>query len=441
MKPVQRPARRNSCLNVLVLGISLVCAWASQATPTILSTVPASMATGVSPTTTIRFTFSEAMNPAATTVMLMDVSTNQTVAASPAWSGGNTILTCTPSAPLAANHMILWQLSGLSAAGAALGGTTAGIFTTAAAGTGCDTNALMLSFTVSKGWMYAQSSTAAPALNPANPYCFLACMSLPCPRDATNVSLQLPGGSVPNLVLAYAGHLTLPDCSYLNQSAFEAAYPYGNYTFNVQAVASNQTVTVNFPSSITQPPAPHLTNYLAAQSINPAQPFVLGWDPLTGGTAADCIYVEIYGGVFHTPNLGSTGALNGTATSVTIPTGTFQPNQSYSGCVTFYHCQLLTNGTSYLSLTYRASTTEFGLHTTSGASSLVLTNAGCVAGAFGFEVTCTNGQALVAEYTTNLASHQWLTLVSTNSPGQRVRFTDSKPATNKQIFYRVRTGS
>ena len=40
------------------------------------------------------------------------------------------------------------------------------------------------------------------------------------------------------------------------------------------------------------------------------------------GTTTDCIYVEIYGGVFRTPNLGEVGALNGTATSVTIPAGT-----------------------------------------------------------------------------------------------------------------------
>jgi hypothetical protein len=336
--------------------------------------------------------------------------------------------------------MIVWTANGMSATGGTLA-TTAGMFTTAAAGTGCDTNAPMLSFTVSKGSMYAQNSTAASALNTNTPYCFLACMSLPCPREATSVSLQLPGGSVPNMVLAYPGHLTLTDCSYTSQSLFESAYPSGNYTFNIQSAASNQQVTVNFPSSLTQPPAPHLNNYPACQAINPAQPFVLSWDPMTGGTAGDCIYVEIYGGLFHTPALGETGALNGTATSVTIPAGTLQPNQQYSGCVTFYRYQLFTNGASYLSLTYRASVTEFNLLTASGsgAGSLVLTNPVWSAGVFSFEVTCTNGQALVAEYTTNLAT-QWLPLCSTNSPAQRVRFTDPRAATNKQTFYRVRPG-
>ena len=223
-------------------------------------------------------------------------------------------------------------------------------------------------------------------------------------------------------------------------SALDAAYPAGNYTFQVQAVASNQTVVVTYPSSLTQPPAPHLTNYTAGQAINPNQPFVLGWDPLAGGSGSDVIYVEIYGGYFHTPALGDAGSLNGLATGVTIPAGTLPPNQTYSGCVTFYHCLLVTNGTAYLTLTYRAATTEFGLQTGSGSTPLVLTPAGwTTGGGFNFETTCTNGQALIAEYTTNLAPPHWTTLYSTNSQSSSVRFGDPRAATNRQLFYRVRT--
>ena len=202
---------------------------------------------------------------------------------------------------------------------------------------------------------------------------------------------------------------------------------------------SNQTVSVNFSSSLTAPPAPHLSNYLAAQAINPAQPFVLRWDPLAGGSAADVIYVEIYGGYFNTPALGNAGSLNSTVTSVTIPAGTLQANQTYSGCVTFYHCLLVTNGATYLTLTYRAATTEFGLQTGTGSTPLVLTPAGWSGGSFSFDSTCTNGQALTAEYTTNLAPPHWTTLYSTNSPAARVRFSDPHAATNRQLFYRVRT--
>jgi hypothetical protein len=152
--------------------------------------------------------------------------------------------------------------------------------------------------------------------------------------------------------------------------------------------------------------------------------------------------VEIYGGFFQTPAIGSVGALNGTVTSVVIPAGTLQPNSQYSGCVTFYHYQMVTNGNSHVALAYRGSTTEFDLHTSAGSTYCpVITNAGWpTPGTFKFEVTCPVGQALVAEWRTNLLAGQWQTLLSTNSTSTRVQFTDPKAATSARLFYRVRTG-
>ena len=413
------------------------------AQPTIVSTVPPNLTPNVSPGTSVSFTFSEAMNPVLTTAQFMDTSTAQFLTVTPAWSSGNKVLTCTPNSPWPANRTIIWMVSGANLAGTALGGTPSGVFMTAAAGTGCDPAATMPSFTVSKGWMYEQTSTVAPALNPNNPYCFLACMTLPCPRNATNVTLAVPGGPTLNLILsALPGHLTLPDCSYTDLTAYETAYPYGNYQFTVQATMSNQQVTVNFPSGLTQPPAPRIANYAAAQLINPTQPFTLTWDPLANGTAADCIYAEIYGGVFSTPGPGGAGALNGTATGVSIPAGTLEANQSYSGCVTFYHLQLVTNGASHVSLAYRASTTEFGLHTGSGqVTPPVITNSACgLGGALGFEIVCSPGQMLVVETSTNLLPLSWQPLCTTNTTTSRARIVDPHPATNQRLFYRVRVG-
>ncbi len=424
-------------LTLLTWSVFLTGAERLSAAPTIFSSVPANGSTGVSPATTLTLNFSEAMNTTATTVMV--IAGSQMVTVSPAWNAGKTILTCTPTTALPVNQMITWVASGTSAAGVALGGTTYGTFTTLAPNTGCDPTALELSLTVSKNGMYLQAATNAPTPNPSSSNVFLACMSLPCPRDATNISLQMPGSAVSNLTLAYPGHLTLTDIGHASQPGFDTTYPAGNYIFTIKAVNSNQTVSVNFSSSLTAPPAPHLSNYLAAQAINPAQPFVLRWDPLAGGSAADVIYVEIYGGYFNTPALGNAGSLNSTVTSVTIPAGTLQANQTYSGCVTFYHCLLVTNGATYLTLTYRAATTEFGLQTGTGSTPLVLTPAGWSGGSFSFDSTCTNGQALTAEYTTNLAPPHWTTLYSTNSPAARVRFSDPHAATNRQLFYRVRT--
>ena len=432
-------------VHLLAVACLLLGGWAAQAAPTILSTVPANMASGVSPTAAIVFTFSEAMNPSATTVEVLDTAPPYPyLTTSSAWSGGNKVLTCSPAPSWPVGHMIIWMVTGENPSGTTLGDPTEGMFTTAATSTGCDTNASMLSFTVAKGWIYEQASTSTPVLNTSSPYCFLACMSLPCPRNATNVSLQWLAEPPHNMTFSpIPGHLTLTDCSYANQATFEAAYPPADYTFNVQSTSSNQQVTVNLPSGLTQPAAPHLTNFLAAQSINPAQPFVLGWDAFPGGTTADCIYVEIYGGVFQTPALGMAGALNGTATSVVIPAGPFEPNGHYSGCVSFYHYQMVTNGASHISLAYRGSTTEFSLSTGDGSAYCpVVTNAGWeAAGVFKFEVACPISQPLVAEWSTNLHASQWQSLCTTNSGVyQRVKFSDPRAGANARLFYRVRTG-
>ena len=120
------------------------------AQPVLVSSVPPNMASGVSPTASVVFTFSEAMNTSVTLASFMDTSNPmQPIATLPNWSGENKVLTCTPVVPWVGSHMIFWTLTGDSAGGMPLG-TTNGLFTAAAASTGCDTNATMPSFTVSR---------------------------------------------------------------------------------------------------------------------------------------------------------------------------------------------------------------------------------------------------------------------------------------------------
>ncbi len=408
------------------------------AAPVITSVVPARMASGVSPSAPIVFTFSEAMNPALTTAQFMDSTTYQFLTAfTTAWSAGNTVLTCTPTAPLPA-HMIVWMVSGASQAGTEL--NDGSFFTVGAGETGCDPAAAMLSFTVSKSRSYVQSSAETPALNTNHPYCFLGCMTLPCPRNATNVTLRGPVGSAANMTLSpIPGHLTLLDCSFADQAVLDLAYPSGDYLFTIQSASSNQTVTVNLPADQSCPPAPRISNFAAAQAVDPAQPFVLSWDPLPASASDQCIMLEIYG-VLSTPPLGEPGAMNGAATSFTIPAGTLAPNQTYPCGLTVQTYALVTNSTGVM-LTYCGAITEFELVTTGGTSTLVLTNPACSLGTgFSFEVTCAPAQFLVAEYCSNPTANQWQPFATTNTTTARVRFTDPRPLSSSPVFYRVRTG-
>jgi Bacterial Ig-like domain len=418
-----------------------LCLSQSHAQPMIDKTVPADGAPGVPANTTFVFTFSEAINPLATTTFfLYDGATF--VPTTPTWSAGNTVLTCTPLTSFPAGKMISWVVSGQSAGGEPVGGT--GTFTTSSGGGssgGTGTNAIT-SFTVSINHSYNQTSAAAPVIDSLTPYLFTAFTGLSSNRTATNVTLTLPTSMATNLTQNF---LHPEDFMLLgfdtNLSTFNSSFPSGDYTFNVKAITSNQTVVVNFPSTLAQPDAPHLTNFAAFQAVDPTQPFTLGWDPFPGGTMADAITVRI-DEVFNSGDPGSIGALNGIAKFIVIPAGTLQPATSHDGTLAFYHYVATTNGTSYVKLAYRGTATQFSLVTTEGAVTgpLMLTNAVFAPPDFTFDVLCSAGQTVTVEYRTNLSAGQWQVLLTTNSPGNLLHAVAPQPTSNRMIFFRARDG-
>ncbi|HUS36737.1 MAG TPA: Ig-like domain-containing protein [Verrucomicrobiae bacterium] len=429
----------------IIFAVSLLFLQSLQgAEPTITSAPPAN---GASPSAPFVFTFSEAMNPDASGVDFVDLTTFATLPTAQVWSGGNTILTCTPTPAFPANRQIVWSASGENTAGEPLGEPTGGLFTTGSGsngGGGSGTRAIT-TFSVGKVHHYNQISAGSPTLDPGTPYGFSGATFLSSNRTAIKVALTLPTGSVSNLT-----HLPPPQAeiflmapSTANLSAYEATFPEGDYSFFVEAANSNQTVLVNLPTtaSLPQPGAPHLTNFPAAQTVNPNQPFVLGWDAFPGGTSADYIFVEIGTNNYSSPNPGFPGALTGADQTFTIPAGTLQPNANYFSRVGFYHHTGATNG-SYNVDAYRATFTEFSLITTSSASGpLTLTNAVYASGNFSFDVLCSTGQTVTVEYNTNPAPGVWQTLLTTNSPGSRFRAISPQAATNQFLFFRARDGS
>lgn len=429
---------RRAVHKLLILTWALMFALTAGAEPTITSPPPAD---GVSPSAPLVFTFSEAMNPALTQIDFFDFTTFETWNTTPVWSSGNTVLTCTPTPAFIAGHQIVWSASGESALGDPLGGTPGGVFTPGS-GTGSGANAITV-FSVGKVHHYNQTSSGAPTLDPATPYGFSGMTALASNRTASSVNLTLPTGSVSNLF-----HLPPPQAeifllpvSHTSLSTYDATFPAGNYTFFVQATASNQTVVVNLPStaSLPQPGVPHLTNYPAAQAVNPNQPFVLGWDAFPGGAATNYIFVEIgTNSAYRSPDPGMPGALPGTARTFTIPAGILQPNTSYFSRVGFYNFAGATNA-SYAAAAYRATFTEFSL-VTIGTSPLVLTNANWSAGGFSFDVLCTNGQTVTIEYTNILTAGPWPKLLTTNSPGPKIHIVSTQAIAQPKLFYRARNG-
>ena len=106
---------------------------------------------------------------------------------------------------------------------------------------------------------------------------------------------------------------------------------------------------MNLPAYV-PPNSPQVSNYVAAQSVNPSQPFTLNWNTFTNGGSTDWILLEIEGGpvgaLFETPIPGQPNALNGTATSVMIPAGTLPADSTNTAVLAFYHVAASTNGAS-----------------------------------------------------------------------------------------------
>jgi hypothetical protein len=421
--------------------------WQTAAQPTIVSVVPPTGTSGVSPTDPVVFTFSTAMDTNRTSAQFYTSISTPPYAyfytTTAAWNTTSNVLTCTPSPAFASPTQVVWTVTGRDPNGTALGGTKVGHFSTGSSSSGgTGTNALT-TFIVGRVNLYDQAATGQPTLDPVEPYVFIASTTLASNRTANSITLTLPNTGVSNLV---QNPSQLENWNFgafnTNEAVLGTNFPPATYTFTVNATASNQMVDVSFPASLAQPGAPHLTNLVAAQSVDSTQPFTLHWDPFTGGASTDFVLAMV-GNAWQSPNPATSNALNGTSTSVTIPAGTLEPGSTYTASLGFSHPILVTNGT-YVTYVYRATDTKFSLITTAGtAPPPVVTNLSWSAGAFGFDVLSSAGQTVTVVYTTNptdaLAS--WPVVQTFTNPGASVHFTDPHSVSNPAAVYRVRNGN
>ncbi len=410
---------------------------------TILSTVPANGANNVLPGAPVVFTFSTAMNPTSTAAAFYDVSAGfQSPPVSPVWSAGNTVLTCTPWPAFANNHIIEWQVVGQDTLGNPLTGATTGGFTNiVGVNGGSGTNALTY-FQVAHYTYYEQTNASPPVLFPNISYEFFAQALLSSNRTATNITVTIPVRlTVTNLVedLLRPDRFAVADYNANLLETFATNFPSGNYIFNVSAVTSNQQVTVNLPAYVS-PNSPQVSNYAAAQSVNPSQPFTLNWITFTNGLSTDWIFFQIEGGpiktLFQTGDPGQPGALDGTSTSVTIPANTLSAGTTNTAVLAFAHVASSTNGTTVAQASV-ASVTYFAIVTTTNlavASAPVLTIRPSGTNVILTWPTNATGYTLMSA--TNLASPVW----NTNLPAPVVVNTNNAVTngiSGTQKFYRL----
>lgn len=410
----------------------------------VVSSTPEDGATDVSATQALIATFSAPVDPGQMTSQFYDDSFNLYSATS-SWSSDDKTVTNTPVSPWPTNTTIHWAISGQDSGGTPAIGT--GSFTTGSSGGGggggggggSGTNAIT-TFSAMTLYNYAQTSAAAPVPDTNAAYDFDAIVVLSSNRTATAVSVAVPGDGTKSLSQNPFAHEDYTFFDYSTDlSAFTSDYPSGNYDFTVESASSNQQVTVNLPSTLIQPGAPHISNYDAAQSIDATQPFTLQWDAFSGGGGPGFISVDIGNNVFQTPTPGHPGVLTSSATSVVIPPNTLQPGTNYDATVTFYE-YLVNSNKTYATIADRATLTQFSLGTSSGGGGTVsppqISGSGKAGnGSFNLTVQCTPNATNTVWYSTNLTD--WHVLMTTNPPSGQ--FTISDSLSDAHRFYRVST--
>jgi hypothetical protein len=308
----------------------------------LVSSVPESGAFGVSTGTSVQFTFDVAMEPVQVVQWASAPFSNPasqtplTGGFSYSWSGDGKTLTATRSGGFPGNSVIYWTLVGtgfFSDDGFPLGGNETGAFITGAGGGGGgSTPTGTVELSLFRFASYDQFSAADPVLATSNIYNFSAYADSTASRQLTNVVLTLPGGQTqPLFTIPFVGTNFFHVVTTNVLANLNALYGPGNYGFSLQAPSSNQTVNLTLPANAF-PGAPKLSNYAAAQAVDPAAPFTLTFN--AGGVASDFAYISISepetgNSLFESGDFGSADALKGTSNQLVFAAGTFQPGKTY----------------------------------------------------------------------------------------------------------------
>jgi hypothetical protein len=194
----------------------------------------------------------------------------------------------------------------------------------------------VLLYGINKEQEYLQTSVNPPALAGPLPFRFDAFAYLNPGGSVNSMSLRLPNGQTRFLLPPALQSIE----SFASLAELNAAYPDGVYLFTINA-AHDGTLMAALPlAGSLYPNAPRVANYAAAQAIDPAASFSLQWDPMTGGTPNDFIRVQVFDAQFHlvfeTAPTPGPGALDGTATAVTIPPHTLAAGRTYYAMLLFW---------------------------------------------------------------------------------------------------------
>ena len=231
---------------------------------------------------------------------------------------------------------------------------------------------------IAKGRIHAQTNAAGPQLK--NDYfIFEAAVRVTAPNSLDDAYWSQPPFPFPpgDRNPIFRPSIRMPLLWYrmerwTAQTSMDNLRPHGDYHLTFDTANDGARTNHLWLGGQTYPNAPRVANYTAAQSIDPANDFVLQWLSFVNGSVNDLITLTVMqatnntGIVFETGTFpGAPSALEGTRTSVTIPQGTLAPGRVYLGRLRFDRVVSIdrTNYPSEVGFTSYFATTDFYLGT------------------------------------------------------------------------------
>jgi hypothetical protein len=309
-----------------------------------------------------------------------------------------------------------------------------------------DINAGVAEYYINKIRGYRQTNGASAFLdNAQGPYSAVLGIFQDDLGVVTNAKCTLPTLSIKTFPGPFSAYELQTVATFTSQSLLDAAYPVGNYAFEMHS--RNDGVhfsSLNLPLS-SYPPAPHLLNFAAAQALDSLNDFTLTFDPFTGASPDDYVYLVITQtntplGFKSEPDLYPDTIflpMDSTATEATIEAGTLQPQRTYLGALQFIR-MINFNDTNYsFGQVFNSAQTLFTFSTTAAPRPGISAPSRLSATEFSFQLSCIVGQQYTIEKSTTLNPPDWSALLVTNAPVSPILVLDSS-ATNTRAYYRAR---
>ena len=183
-----------------------------------------------------------------------------------------------------------------------------------------------------KGQHWMQTNSGPAVADGGSNYIFMSFAEPNGPESLLSASITPPGGTPISLEGGFEDGFDFK-ALFASQGTLDAAFPSGDYAVVTEGVHDGSKTNYLLITGDAYPGTPLLSNFTAAQAIDPTADFTLTWGAIANANADDYLSVEIVDcqdeHVLSTSPPGKEDALKGTATNFVIHARTLRPGQQY----------------------------------------------------------------------------------------------------------------